>query len=306
MSMRSWLPIALGLLLAVALFMLTERNRQPHVASTGTLDGSGLYWPPADGRDPIAPPDSRPAVVPTLMPTIGAPFTAAAPGQRPYIPILMYHYVRSVDAGADPIGYNLSVTPEQFSAQMDWLHAAGYATVRLDDVAACLRGAGPCPARAVALTFDDGYLDAYTSAMPILQQYGFTATFYVVSGFVGQPGYMNWDEIRALRQAGMQIGAHSVTHLDLTTLGLDDLRAELAQSGAAIAAQIGAPVLSFCYPAGRFNDTVVTVTGEAGYTSATTTIAEGPQDNALTLPRLRIPGDLALDGFRWMVQAYLP
>ncbi|NTU85296.1 MAG: polysaccharide deacetylase family protein, partial [Chloroflexales bacterium] len=200
----------------------------------------------------------------------------------------------------------LSVTPEQFSAQLDWLHAAGYQAIRMDAMAACMRGEGPCPARAVALTFDDGYLDAYTTALPILQQYGYSATFYIVSGFVGQPGYMGWDEIRALRSAGMEIGSHSLTHPDLTTLGLDDLRAQVAQSGAEIAAAIGAPVVSFCYPSGRFNDTIIAVTGESGYTSATTTISDGPQDNPFTLPRLRIPGDLDLEGFRWMVQAYLP
>jgi peptidoglycan/xylan/chitin deacetylase (PgdA/CDA1 family) len=240
------------------------------------------------------------------MPVAPQGFTAAAPGQRPYIPILMYHYVRYVDPAADPLGFNLSVTPEQLAAQLGWLKAAGYETVRMDAAAACVRGEGPCPARAVALTFDDGYLDAYGVALPLLQQHGYVATFYIVSGFVGQPGYMGWPEIRALRDAGMEIGAHSVSHPDLTTLGLDDLRAQVAQSGAAIAAELGAPVLSFCYPGGRFNDTVAAVARESGYTSATTTAPDGPQADPFTLPRLRISGDLALDGFQWMVAAYLP
>jgi peptidoglycan/xylan/chitin deacetylase (PgdA/CDA1 family) len=218
----------------------------------------------------------------------------------------MYHYVRYVDPGADPLGFNLSVTPEQLRAQLGWLRTAGYEAVRMDAVAACVRGLGPCPARAVALTFDDGYMDAYTAALPILQEHGYTATFYIVSGFVGQPGYMGWEEVRALRDAGMEIGAHSVTHPDLTTLGLEDLRAQVAQSGATIAAALGGPVVSFCYPGGRFNDTVAAVAGESGFTSATTTLPDGPQDNPLALPRLRISGDLAQDGFQWMVQAYLP
>ncbi|HMQ32212.1 MAG TPA: polysaccharide deacetylase family protein [Chloroflexaceae bacterium] len=304
--MRGWLPVAMGLVLAAALVLISERGQQARLAPAGAVGSLAGYSAPAGTLDPIAPPDSRPVVVPTLMPPPAAGFTPAPPGQRPYIPILMYHYVRYVDPGADPVGYNLSVTPEQLAAQLGWLRAAGYEAVRMDAVATCVRGEGPCPARAVALTFDDGYADAFTAALPILQQHGYTATFYIVSGFVGQPGYMGWDEIRALRDAGMEIGAHSVTHPDLTSLGLEDLRAQVAHSGATIAAELGAPVLSFCYPAGRFNDTVVAVAGESGYTSATTTISEGPQDNPLALPRLRISGGLAQEGFQWMVQAYLP
>jgi peptidoglycan/xylan/chitin deacetylase (PgdA/CDA1 family) len=307
---KLWAPILLGVLLAAALILVSARDREARIAplsALGAPGGLGGYAPDGSTREPIVPPLSRPAAaVPTLMPVAAPGFTQAPAGQRSYIPILMYHYVRYVDAGADPLGHGLSVTPENLAAQLAWLQAAGYETVRMDAVAACVRGEGPCPARAVALTFDDGYMDAYTAALPLLQQHGFVATFYVVSGFVGQPGYMGWPEIRALRDAGMEIGAHSVTHPDLTSLGLDDLRAQVAQSGATIAAELGAPVLSFCYPGGRFNDTVAAVARESGFTSATTTNQDGPQDNPYTLPRLRISGGTDLGGFQWMVQAYLP
>lgn len=312
--MKGWWGIVLGLVLAAGLILVSERSRPARIAPAGAVGAPGAlagYAAAPDGaqspRDPLAPPLSQPVQpVPTLMPVAPQGFTVAPPGQRPYIPILMYHYVRYVDPAADPLGFNLSVTPEQLAAQLGWLQAAGYETVRMDAAAACVRGEGPCPARAVVLTFDDGYIDAYTAALPLLQQHGFVATFYIISGFVGQPGYMGWPEIRALRDAGMEIGAHSVTHPDLTTLGLEELRAQVAQSGATIAAELGAPVLSFCYPGGRFNDTVAAVARESGYTSATTTMPDGPQADPFTLPRLRISGDLALDGFQWMVASYLP
>ncbi len=224
-------------------------------------------------------------------------YAPAPPGQRPYVPILMYHYVRTVDATLDPLGYGLSVTPDQFAAQLAWLDAQGYDTVTVSTLAACMRGEVVCPARAVALTFDDGHLDAYTTALPLLQQYGAVATFYIVSGFVGQDSYMGWDEIRALVQAGMEIGAHSISHLDLTTLSYYEQLDQIARSGQEISAQIGVPVRSFCYPAGRFNTDIVTLTRDAGYTSATTTIQEGPQDDPYTLPRLRIYGAMDLAGF---------
>lgn len=218
----------------------------------------------------------------------------------------MYHYVRYVDRGADPLGHSLSVTPEQFAAQLAWLAANGYETVRMDAVAACVRGEGACPARAVALTFDDGYMDAYTAALPLLQQYGFVATFYVVSGFVGQPNYMGWNELRALRDAGMEIGAHTVSHPDLTRLGSEGARTEIAQSRAALMTELSIPVLSFCYPGGRFNGDLAAIVRDAGFTSATTTVQDGPQADPFTLPRLRIYGDLSQSGFEGMIRAVLP
>jgi peptidoglycan/xylan/chitin deacetylase (PgdA/CDA1 family) len=301
--MRGWLPIMLGLLLAASLILLSERAQPPRIAPAGALGGLSSYAMPSSG-EPITPPDSRPA--PVVQPALSGGFTPAPPGERPYIPILMYHYVRYVDAGADPLGYNLSVTPEQLEAQLAWLRAAGYEAVRMDVVAACVRGVGPCPARAVALTFDDGYLDAYSAALPILQRHGYPATFYIVSGFVGQPGYMGWAEIRALRDAGMEIGAHSISHPDLTSLGLEDLRTQVGASGAAIAAELGQPVQSFCYPGGRFSPTVAAVVSEAGFSSATTTSPDGPQGDPFALPRLRISGGLSQEGFQWMVASALP
>ncbi len=301
--MKLFLPLMLGIILAAALVLLSQRAPERRIAPAGAVGGVEGQRLSAGAREPLAPPVALP--LPTLMP-VAQRFTPAPPGARPYVPILMYHYVRHVDRAADPLGFRLSVTPEQLDAQLGWLRAAGYETVRMDALASCMRGAGPCPLRAVALTFDDGYADAFTTALPILRRHGFVATFYIVSGFVGQPGYMGWEEILALRDAGMEIGAHSISHPDLTGLGLEELRAQVGQSGALIAAQIGQPVVSFCYPGGRFSDTVVAVTREAGYTSATTTIQDGPQSDPFTLPRLRISGDLTLEGFQWMVAAHLP
>jgi peptidoglycan/xylan/chitin deacetylase (PgdA/CDA1 family) len=308
---KGWWGIALGLVLAAGLILVSERSspavRIAPVGALGAPGGLGGYAAASGDRDPLAPPLSQPApAAPTLTPAPPQGFAQAAPGQRTYIPIMMYHYVRHVDSAADPLGFNLSVTPEQLAAQLDWLKSAGYETLRMDAAAACIRGEGPCPARAVVLTFDDGYMDAYTTALPLLQQRGYVATFYIVSGFVGQPGYMSWNEVRALRDAGMEIGAHTVSHPDLTTLGLDDIRAQVAQSGAAISAEIGLPVLSFCYPGGRYNETVAAIARESGFTSATTTNPDGPQGDPFTLPRVRISGDLTLEGFQWSVSALLP
>lgn len=299
-------PLVLVLVLLAGLVTALRGGAPTRLAPPGAVAaslGGGLTGAAerqlVDALVPVEAPGAPPAPAP-------ADFTPAPTGARPYTPILMYHYVRYVDKGADPLGHSLSVTPEQFAAQLAWLAANGYETVRMDTVAACLRGEAPCPARAVALTFDDGYMDAYTAALPLLQQYGFVATFYIVSGFVGQPNYMGWAELRALRDAGMEIGAHTVSHPDLTRLSLDDARTEIAQARAALMTELGVPVLSFCYPGGRHSTDIAAIVREAGYTSATTTVQNGPQADPFTLPRLRIYGDLSQPGFEGMIRAVLP
>lgn len=252
-------------------------------------------------------------LVPTLLPTNPAPplppvapsavAALAPPGVPIAIPTLMYHYVRFVDQASDPLGFNLSVTPEHLEQHLALLAERGYTTVRMNTLSHCVSGDATqsCPAHAIALTFDDGYEDAFTDALPALQRHGMVATFYIISGFVGQPGYMNWDQIRVLRDAGMEIGSHTVNHLDLTSLSLDAARAELVNSRSQIEAQVHVPVVSFCYPSGRFNATVAALVREAGYTNATTTMPDLPQSDLAALPRLRVDGSYGLAEFQWLV-----
>ncbi len=294
--MRFAIPLFVGLLLLVTIARTSGSD--PRLALSRAFGAADPAATPL-----IQVPDTS-SITPAPLPPPA--FALAPTGQRPYIPILMYHYVRSVDQAADPLGYGLSVTPNQFAAQVEWLRRSGYDTIQMSALAACIRGESPCPARAVALTFDDGYMDAYTAALPVLQEYGATATFYIVSGFAGHDAYMGWDEIRALYRAGMEIGAHSISHIDLTTLSHDENVDQIARSGAEIAAQIGAPIRSFCYPAGQFNADIAAITRDVGYTSATTTIQEGAQNDVFTLPRLRIYGDMSQDGFQATVAAYFP
>jgi peptidoglycan/xylan/chitin deacetylase (PgdA/CDA1 family) len=258
----------------------------------------------------LGPADAAAQSVPTLFPTTvegqgadqPAPAAPEVAGGAP--PILMYHYIRSVDQGSDPLGWELSVTPEQFEAQMAWLHEQGYRTMRMDAVARCLRGEAPCPANAVALTFDDGYADAFTTALPVLQRYGFTATFYIITGPVGQPGYMSWEQLAALRDAGMEIGAHTIDHFDLTTLDEGESTRQIVQSKADLEQRLGIAVASFCYPTGLYNWAIEEQARSAGYLSATTTRWDSDYSDLMALPRRRISGGTAVDGFAAIVQGY--
>jgi peptidoglycan/xylan/chitin deacetylase (PgdA/CDA1 family) len=254
--------------------------------------------------------------VATLFPTLAVPAGgASAPPSQPVVapaaegagpppPILMYHYIRTVDQASDPLGYELSVAPELFEAHMAWLHEQGYTAMRMDAAARCLRGETVCPARAVALTFDDGYADAFTTAWPVLQRYGFTATFYIVSGLVGQQGYMSWEQLAMLRDSGMEIGAHTVDHPDLTSLDPATAEYQIAQPKADLEGQLGISVVSFCYPTGLYNWGIEEQTRAAGYLSATTTRWDSDYSDIMALPRRRVGGGTAVEGFAAIVQGW--
>jgi peptidoglycan/xylan/chitin deacetylase (PgdA/CDA1 family) len=279
----------------------------PPSTVTNTPEPLAPVLGPADGTLPRA--------VPTLFPTVPVPTAGGTPpvaeaspqsgteaSPSAPAPILMYHYIRTVDQASDPLGYALSVTPELFEQHLAWLHDQGYTTVRMDALARCMRGAARCPARVVALTFDDGYADAFTTALPALRRYGFTATFYIISGFVGQPGYMSWEQLAALRDAGMEIGAHTIDHLDLTSLDSYEAARQIAQSKADLERGLGINVVSFCYPTGLYNAAIEDEVRAAGYLSATTTRWDSDYSDILALPRRRIEGGTAVEGFAAIMQ----
>ena len=187
------------------------------------------------------------------------------------LPILVYHYIRVPPSRtSDPIGYNLSVSPQVFEEQMDWLASHGYHTVTFNDMRLYWRHVEPLPAKPVIITLDDGYLDLYTTAYPILEAHGFTAVAYIVSGFVGTRGYVTSDEILDMDHYGIEIAAHTVNHADLARAPWGWLNYQLVQSRKWLEHLVGHPVLDMAYPSGRYNDTVIAAVQQAGYYSATT------------------------------------
>ena len=187
------------------------------------------------------------------------------------VPILTYHYIRINPDTRDRLGFALSVTPADFAAQMDWLASNGFHTITTADLYAYLAGSQALPSRPVILSFDDGYEDFYYTALPILRAHDFTAVAYVVSGFVGRPGYMNAAQVVEADRSGIEIGSHTVDHANLARSAYGNVQFELVASKQALEHVIGHPVLSFCYPSGQFNATVAAQVQAAGYNDATTT-----------------------------------
>jgi peptidoglycan/xylan/chitin deacetylase (PgdA/CDA1 family) len=204
--------------------------------------------------------------------TVSAPPDQVAPGPASIkVPIVTYHYLRVNPDTRDRLGFALSVTPADFAAQMDWLARAGYHPITTEDLYAYLNHTRGLPSKPVILTFDDGYADFYTTALPILKSHDFKATAYIVSGFVGRGGYMTQDQIREVDRSGIEIGSHSVTHADLRHLSVGSVRAEVVDSKRYLEQLVGHPVTAFCYPSGKYTGTVAYEVAAAGYHSATTT-----------------------------------
>mgnify|MGYP005849589707 CR=1 FL=1 len=201
------------------------------------------------------------------------------------IPILMYHYIRVAPAN-DQLGANLSVSPENFAAQVKWLYDDNYRSIKLADLADSERKEISRiyheEKKPIVFTFDDGYLDAYTQAFPVLKKYGFIGTFFIIKDYVDRENYLTGEKIREMEEAKMEFGSHTLTHPDLTKISINEARRQIFDSKGEW--QV------FCYPAGRFDETVVGLVKEAGYLAAVTTkIGVARQDDdLLELRRVRV------------------
>jgi len=208
------------------------------------------------------------------------------------VPILTYHYIRDgVDQAADPIGYELSIPPARFSAELDALQAAGFKSVTPAQFLA-----GQIDEHSIVLSFDDGYEDFYTTAFPALQKRGMTAVSFVIGGFLDDKDkrYMTSDQIREIAAAGVEIGAHTMTHPNLTELEPATMQEELLQSRFTLEKLINDRITAMAYPSGEYNDDVVSMATFVGYRFGVTTHNGTAHlaDDHLTLPRIEVHPEL--------------
>jgi len=170
------------------------------------------------------------------------------------IPILMYHSISDNLFGKSHPYSHINTSPEVFRRQMRCLHQEGYRSIDLSELIKGLED-GIDLTKTVAITFDDGYQDFLTDAMPILKQWGFTATVFLATGRIQQTSmrlegvdYLTWREVRELHEEGIRFGSHTVTHPDLRCLGPEQIEYELGYSKEVIEQQLGVEVTSFAYP----------------------------------------------------------
>lgn len=206
---------------------------------------------------------------------------------REPVPILNYHVIGNPPAGA-PFP-ELYVGRGAFAAQLRWLRTHGYHAVSLRRVYDYWRRGLALPPRPIVLSFDDGYLGQFTNARPLLRRYHWPGVLNLAVQNV-LDGKLTVGDLRTMVRDGWEVDAHSLTHPDLTTLGRAELRRQVAGSRDWIRRRLGVPVAFFCYPAGRYDATVVAAVRAAGFLGATTT-NQGParRSNGLfTLDRIRV------------------
>ncbi|MGB7588090.1 MAG: polysaccharide deacetylase family protein [Solirubrobacterales bacterium] len=199
------------------------------------------------------------------------------------VPILEYHVLGSPPPEA-PYP-ELYVGRSDFSRQMNWLDEHGYQAVTLEEVENAWYHGGMLPIKPIVLSFDDGYRPQFTFALPELRKHGWPGLLNLKAE--GSDLYTS--NVEAMVHAGWELAAHTIHHLDLTTLNATQLREEVAGSRAMLRREYGVPVANFCYPAGRFNETVVAAVRAAGYVGATTEIpGYATADRPYELDRLEI------------------
>ncbi len=210
-----------------------------------------------------------------------------------HVPIIMYHYVEHVKDKNDTIRQKLDTLPETLDLELKTLQANGYTFLTMSEVNEAVQNKKPLPTKSVVLTFDDGYKDFYTDALPILEKYQAKATAYIITGFIGKPNYMTLTQLTEVKKSGLiEIGAHTVHHIDLKHASLKQAHDEIAGSKVTLEKLFNDPVTTFAYPSGRFNDQAIQIVKEAGFTTAVSTMpgTQASTQNQFILYRLRAGG----------------
>jgi peptidoglycan/xylan/chitin deacetylase (PgdA/CDA1 family) len=175
--------------------------------------------------------------------------------QRYRIPILMYHSIsNSKSHGIHPY-YETATAPLLFEMHMKFLYENGYHLVDLHNLPNYFTKSAAEANKRVVISFDDGFKDFLTDAFATLQLYGFSATVFLPTGFMGEKGLkfkgkecLSWENVRDLHAKGIQFGSHTMNHLMLYGREDSEIESELARSKEKIEMEIGTPIGSFSYP----------------------------------------------------------
>lgn len=210
------------------------------------------------------------------------------------VPILMYHKISYDD--------NIySIRPELFDGQMQYLAENGFTAISLSQLADGLAGKSALPAKPVVITFDDGYEDNFTTALPILEKYGLRGAVFIAVDKVGQPGYLSWNQIQVMQAHRTDIGSHTLSHTALTTLSPTQWEQEIKNSKLELEQRLQKPATFLAYPHGKFSPAMFDYLKQVGYTGAFSGITglNFQDTNLYTLKRISIFGPaLGLWDFR--------
>jgi peptidoglycan/xylan/chitin deacetylase (PgdA/CDA1 family) len=227
------------------------------------------------------------------------------------VPILYYHRVE------DHLPPAKGVSPQVFAAQMGYLRKNNYRSISFDQLADYFIKGQPLPSRPVIISFDDGYLDNFTRAFPILKQNGFRATIFLVSDYIGQRSewagctgedvapLMSGEQLLALIKEGFELGGHTRRHTELTAIPPEEAREELEGGKKDLENLLQRPVRAFAYPFGAFNPGVIEGVRKAGFTTARTVHTDNTHrlEDLLTLRCVKLNGETPWLKFKYYLTA---
>lgn len=225
------------------------------------------------------------------------------------VPVFLYHSVT-----LDPPSWiaPLTVNPRTLAGHLDLIADSGLEVIPLRRLVAALHGGPPLPARSAVLTFDDGYIDFYSTVAPLLAERGLPATLYITTGALHAPGrpadgglfppapMLSWGQVEELDELGVEIGGHTRTHPQLDTLPGPRLRDEVVGCKRQLEDALGHPVTAFAYPHGYSSPAVCRLVQEAGWTSAAAVrnAFSSHRDDPLRIARLMVHADTGRERFR--------
>lgn len=208
-------------------------------------------------------------------------------------PILLYHHVEN-----GHYSETYTITPEKFGVQMQALEDWGYTTITISELIQAITEGAQLPERPVVITFDDGYLNVYENAYPIMEEHGFVGMIYVVGKYINGRDFMTVENILELADAGWEVGNHSFTHTDLS---LDPTQAnyEMYQSKVYVEKLLGIPIKTFAFPFGGFKPILGDRAWRYGYLGAVG-LGDGwahSEQSLYYLERIEIKGSYDLETF---------
>lgn len=286
------LLVALALIFAVS----AEAARLMHKRQQGFLK-----QPEEKFESLVKPEDSKPLVVSPAARTIK-------------VPILMYHHVGEPPAKASAMRRDLTVSASDFEQQAQWLHDQGFTSITLNDIYQYSQGKFTLPKKPVVFTFDDGYDDVFTDAIPILKKYGFVGSFGIITGYphlqMGDNFYASWQEIAAAFDAGNEIVCHTQDHFDGTNkkYSADFIFQNLSGCQNDISSHLGSVEPIMIYPYGHYNAVYLTQAKKAGFVMGVT-VHEGDVinlDDLMEIPRVRVHGREDFERFKRLISEQLP
>ncbi len=234
------------------------------------------------------------------------------------IPVLMYHHVTRHRSDM------LTVRPEVFAGQMRYLAESGYRTLKLDELVSHILGKCVVSEKAVVITFDDGWLDNYLFAFPVLEHYRLNAAIFLVTDWTAAASagagtlpddvptheeskafvargdaakvILGWDIVRRMEASGLvEFYSHAASHGKCATLDREELAWEIRESKRVLEQELGRPCPYLCWPKGSFNDMAVEVAREGGYEALFTTVpgVVGPGSDPFRIRRIVVKDDIA-------------